>query len=108
MNSHEYANKLKQLADFLLNKPEFTTDFDAKFSYLRMYYYGRKGEFLAAVKALGSGKKEWSKDELRYIPDATDMLRLTVNRTAVCRLVKEAEYECEPLLSQAEEAAIGQ
>lgn len=107
MNSHEYANKLKELGDFLLAKPEFETPWSESNAYIGLYYWGGKDGFLSAVKALGTGTKEWGKDDLRYIPAGTDMLRLNISRASVCRLVKEAEYECEPLLSQAEEAEIG-
>jgi hypothetical protein len=105
MNSHEYAKKLNRLADLLLSKPEFETANSEAYSY-SIFSYWNKENFLGAVKALGSGKKEWQTDDLTFIPHGTDMLKLTIGRNKVCRKVKEAEYECEPLLSQAEEAAI--
>lgn len=107
MNSHAYANKLKELGDFLLTKPEFETPNGEDFSYVRFYYYSDKDGFLGAVKALGSGQKVANRDDFDFNPDGTHMLRLTANRSSVCRKVQEEKWECEPLLSQAEEAAIG-
>lgn len=107
MNSHEYANKLKELADFLLAKPEFETDGEPRVFF---WYWSDKQGFLGAVKALGSGEKKWSTDDLTFypagVPDGIHF-ELQIRRVAICRLVREAEYECEPLLSQAEEAEIG-
>lgn len=111
MSSHEYANKLKQLADFLLAKP----DFDARTVTVNefFWYWQDKQKFLDAVKALGSGRKEYeeglSGDVLFYpsgLPSDT-FFAVRVNRAAVCRKVQEEKWDCEPLLSQAEEAQVG-
>lgn len=106
MTSHEYAGKLKELADFLLSKPDFETKQSDKFAYIQFYYWTDKAEFLSAVKALGSGTKEWKEEEIIFSPLGTDMLRLQISRSAVCRLVQEAKYECEPLLSDDEVASL--
>ena len=107
MTSHEYAVKLKELAELLLSKPEFSTPYSERTAYTCLYYWSDKANFLEAVKALGSGKKEWGKTDLTYVPAYTNMLQIKVMRNAVCRLVREAEYDCEPLLSQAEEEQVG-
>jgi hypothetical protein len=107
MNSHEYANKLKELADFLLAKPEFETDAGPRIS---LYYWSQKEAFLGAVKALGKGRKEWTARDLDFRPDGLPdgvKLLLNIQRESVCRKVQEEKWECEPLLSQAEEAEIG-
>jgi len=107
MNSHKYAEKLRQLADVLLSKPEFNTPWEESLAYTTFYYWGDKSDFLGAVKALGAGKKDWCKGELIFLPEATDMLRFGISRSTVCRKVQEEKWECEPLLSDEEEAKIG-
>lgn len=105
MNSHEYAKQLRVLADFLDSKPEFET----KCKLYAFFSYYEKDDFLAAVKAVGSGKKEFTDNEIQFLPVINDNfihLRLTAPRSAVCRLVQEAKYECDPLLSPEEEAAL--
>lgn len=107
MNSHEYAMKLKELAEFLLGKPDFNMPWGEKHAYTILSYWGSKDDFLGAVRALGEGTKEWSRDDLTFVPSGTDMLHLQIARSKVCRKVQEEKWECEPLLSQAEEAQIG-
>lgn len=113
MTSHEYATKLKELAAFLEGVDEFPLpdywDYHIESCGLEHFsYYGEKEAFLAGVRALGSVKKQADKRDFAVLA-ANGLLKLSVNREAVCRLVKpaqEAVYECEPLLSQAEEAQI--
>jgi hypothetical protein len=116
-NSHTYAKNLRALADWLESKPAFPMrDVNVIAKPLYVTYYGDKDSFLAAVRALGAGKKEtdeYFKDDLIFratsCPEGTEF-KVHVNRSAVCRLVRpaqEAVYDCEPLLSQAEEAEIG-
>ena len=107
LTSHEYAKKLQQLADFLLSKPNFNTDWEEKYSYVTFNYYAKKADFLDAARSLGSGKKEWSDDRLKFVPNGTDMLKIYVSRSAVCRKVQEEKWECEPLLSAEEEERVG-
>jgi hypothetical protein len=110
MTSHEYAAKLKALAEALESKAEFILP-DYQDNYVLHHglesfsYYDRKDDFLSAVKAVGSGVKRVSNsgDSLEFLA-LSGMLRLTVYRTSVCRLVQEAKYECDPLLTPEEEA----
>jgi hypothetical protein len=103
MKSHEYAQKLKETAEYLLSKPEF------KVSYTTIYFghYWDKDEFLTAVRALGAGTKKYSDADLTFSPASPSPIYLSINRSTVCKLVRQAEYECELLLSQEEEAEIG-
>ena len=105
MNSHEYANKLKELAEFLLSRPEFETSTDRGPSIYQ--YFWSKEPFLAAVKALGAGTKEYDSTDLNYSPAAFPYMKVSISRTKVCRKVQEEKWECEPLLSQEEEMQIG-
>jgi hypothetical protein len=111
MKSHEYAERLQKVADLLAESPEFELP-SYMDSYLNQYgaarvrFYNDKEPFLAAVRALGSGRKGGNEQDLEFIHGD---LRLIVNRSAVCRLVKPAqpaEFECDPLLSQAEESEL--
>lgn|SRR5215831_11399992 len=114
MTSHEYAVKLLEVVRLLQTSAEFEMPVYTK-TYVENHgidhirYYADKELFLKAVRAVGSGKKIAGEDDSFTFAAADGLLRLSVNRDAVCRLVKPAvpaEYECEPLLSQAEEAEI--
>ena len=103
MKSHEYANRLNALAEFLLSKPEF--EFDSEPMLFQHYY--DKEPFLDAVRALGAGSKEYSETELIFRPSEHNELRIYINRDKVCRKVQQEKWECEPLLSPDEEAQVG-
>lgn len=103
MNSHEYANGLAEIAEFLLSKPAFDTRHSTPKPYL--YFWTEKEKFLEAVRALGAGTKEYKTDELFF--HAGDFVTLVVQRSAVCRKVQEEKWECEPLLSDSELQSIG-
>ena len=108
MTSHEYANRLKEIADFLLGRPEFEVAHG-------LYFYQRfddKDKFVAAAKALGSGVKSVSsifhEPEISFTPSAAKEFVITIPRDKVCRKVKDAEYECDPFFSPGElEAVLG-
>jgi len=105
MNSHEYAARLKAIADFLLLRPEFKA---ANKPMLFQMFYEKDG-FLAAVKALGSGTKEVSGGaypEVKFQSLACPELRLSIPRDKVCRKVQDVVWECEPFLSQQEEKSL--
>ena len=112
--SRDYAKKLRELADFLDNRPEFPLPDYSDLHYRSrgietLRYYSEKAPFLAAVKAVGTVTKCADGSDFMLVA-ANGLLQLCASRESVCRLVKpaqEAVYECEPLLSQAEEAAIG-
>jgi hypothetical protein len=115
MTSHEYAKQLRQLAELLESRPEFKLP-NYQHNYILengleyFAYHGDKSGFLEAVKAVGSGTKQaGDKWDFSFLA-LNGLLRLTVAREAVCRLVKpaqEAVYDCEPLLSQEEESSLG-
>jgi hypothetical protein len=96
MNSHEYAKRQLEEANYLLNKPAFDVpNYIKAKSYL--WYMFEKDHFLAAVKALGPGRKEIGDEYVEYHP--TDApLYIRIERNSVCKLVKPAEYDCEPFL----------
>ena len=112
MTSHEYSSRLRAAADKLDNAPEFEVpDYEesyiAKSGIVRLSYYGDKDGFLAAVRAIGGGVKGGDEQSLEF--KSGDIV-LRVNRDLLCRIVKPAqpaEYDCEPLLSQLEEASLG-
>jgi hypothetical protein len=108
LNSHEYARKLQALADFLLSRPEFDTQTDIIDG--SFWYWSDKEKFLAAVRALTPGRKEYGegteRDALYFYPSGVPQgtkLRLRVERALFCRKVQEEKWECEPLLSPGEE-----
>lgn len=94
MDSREYAQKLKDIAEFLDSRPEFN-------------YIGSKEDFVAAAKAIGDATKSVGDGEYanftltaKNCPD----LKLIIPRDAVCR--KTVKYECEPLFSHEEMEAL--
>lgn len=105
MTSHEYANRLKEIAEFLLSRPAFEV---ANMPLVLQMYYD-KDKFLAAALSLGSGKKEFtdgSWPEVKFFPDACPEIRLSIPRDKVCRKVQDVVWECEPFLSPEEEATL--
>lgn len=113
MTSREYANRLRVIADVLEASPEFTLPNYSDSHYKdhgidNLRFYDEKEPFLAAVRAIGNGRKVVDERYYNFVV-ADGLLHISVNREAVCRIVKPAqvaEYECEPLLSQAEEAQL--
>lgn len=103
MNSHEYAEERRKQAEFLLSKPAFKMP--GSVTKLFICFYGKE-QFVEAVKALGTGKKEYNHNDLDFIPDGTEIV-LSISRSQVCKLVSPAVYDCEPLLSREEEDALG-
>lgn len=110
MTSHEYAKKLRELAMHLelaesFELPDYQENYHKGYGLVSFRYQDDKTGFLAAVKAVGAGKKQAISND--FIFSCFDgALRLSVQRNSVCRLVKPAEYECEPLLSRAEEGLL--
>lgn len=102
MRSHEYAQKLHEIATFLESKPEFETGATPRLSF---YFWFDKENFLAAVRALGSGKKVFSGSDFRYEVSAAP-ISAVISRDKVCRKVRDEEWECEPLLSPQEEETL--
>jgi hypothetical protein len=104
MKSHEYAEGMKQAAEFLLSRPEFETQMDPL---VYLGYYLSKEKFLDVVRALGSGHKEYQNGAIKFENEKHGAkIQVSIRRSEVCRLVKAAEYECVPLLSIEEEASL--
>ena len=104
ITTHELATALQRTAEFLLSKPDLpgVPEFSNN---THMFYNGYEDEdkdaFLRLVRAFGSGKKEWDKDNVTFTPDGT-VLHMQIPRSLICRKIKDAEYECDPLFDPSE------
>ena len=111
MDSHAYADVLAEVAEGLRQRPAFELPNYTREIHLRLQYFSDKDRFLRAARAIGSGTKTVNDSAGEYkFTAAFGPLTIVADRTAVCRIVKPAqpaEYECEPLLEQEEEAGIG-
>lgn len=107
MNSHEYANWLQRLAEFLLSRPQFDLYLGAP--KIHCYFGSDKPKFLRAAKSLGAIKKTYTERprDIEVAPVAFPEFIVYASRDVVCRKVQEEKWECEPLLSQDEESEIG-
>lgn len=110
MTSHDYAKKLRALAERLesapvFDAPNYQENYVAKYGVEHFGYNDDKQGFLSAVRAMGSGRKVINGDNLDFFA-ADEMLRLSIYRTAVCKLIRPAEYDCPPLLSEDEERQV--
>lgn len=104
--SHDYARDLQKMADWLLTRPAFETG-----GYSRGHHYFRfyeKDQFVDAAKSLGTGKKQFTADEISFKVELPfGSINIEAPRNIVCRLVRPAEYECDPFLSPEEEKSLG-
>lgn len=98
MNSHEYAEKLRGEADYLLTKDPFKIP-DYMSGPTSFWYMWDKEPFLGAVRAVGSGRKEMQVDYVLFHPTDAPIF-LKIDRNKVCKLVVPAQYDCEPFLSE--------
>ena len=107
-SSREYAKSLRKMADWLDARPEFPIGGYHKPLLLAEYY--DKPDFLAVVKAVGPGKKNYtdgSFPKFEYTPvDGEFLVRVSIARDKVCTKVQEAKWECEPMLSPEDVEAI--
>lgn len=105
--SHDYARRLQELAAFLLSRDSFVLPYSEPTSYHHFHYY-EKEPFVAAVRALGSGKKKITETGIEFIvtPPGSH-ISLEAPRNLLCRLIRPAEYDCDPLLSPEEEKSLG-
>ncbi|HLW51247.1 MAG TPA: hypothetical protein VKW06_00260 [Candidatus Angelobacter sp.] len=106
--SHDLARALQQTAEWLLSRPSFQIEerFDAMT--WQSINFSQKDKFLAAVRAIGTGKKAFRPHEVEVkaeIPGGR--IYLKAPRDLVCRLIRPAEYECDPFLSPEEEKQLG-
>ena len=99
LTSHEYAAELRRIATYLESRPEFGTEQYSAFTYLSFY---DKDMFVAAAKAIGNAKKEFTDGSyaelLLNVVGAP--IRLSIARDKVCK--KTVTYDCEPLFSAEE------
>jgi hypothetical protein len=104
MDSHEYAEKLREASEVLKSRPAFEIN---SVPFTHMYFSFEKDKFISAVKALGSGKKEVDQYYVTFKPSSIPVIQLYIDRNSVCRKVQEEKWDCEPLLSELEDAQVG-
>lgn len=101
------AAELRRLADSLDKEPEVKISRP-----IVAFYHGAdrdKPSFLAEVSLFPRPLTKTYDDrevEVSYKNDGI-LVYAKINRNAVCKMVKPAEYECEPLLSQEELDEVG-
>jgi len=106
-SSHEYARNLQKLGEWLLSRPEFEIGRYSAIPF-SIFNYWDKDQFLAAARALGTGKKQFTEREVQFeVVLPFGEIRCDAPRDKVCRLIRPAEYECDPFLTDAELAQIG-
>ena len=106
--SHEYARNVKAFAEFLLSRPEFEMPWTPTYLGIVRYWGGDKERFLAAARALGTGKKKYEHDDIEFtVTHEWGEFTIRAPRNSVCRLVRPAQYECDPFFSDAELSEIG-
>ncbi len=104
MKASKLATSLAKVANLIYNG-----DFKTDESKLYLFWdFSDKKNFLAAVKAVGPGRKEFDGDKIKFIPKLESDIHLVLRapRNLVCKLVSEAVYDCEPLLSKEEESKL--
>lgn len=107
VDSHEYARALQHAAEFLLSRPAFNTNMTRAYSY-NFFRYHEKELFVAAVKAVGSGVKEFTDSDIKVLYRQGDVeITIEAPRNTLCRLIRPAEYDCDPFLSPDEEKNLG-
>ena len=97
--SHDWARELEKTAAFLLSKAE--VEIGPKVPETRGWFFSEKEVFLNLVRALKPGKKVMTENYVDFYPTGVN-IQLTINRSLVCKRLNP-EYECEPLLSEAED-----
>jgi len=98
VKSHQIAKQLRATAEFLEARQDLELLSNPA---INLFFWNEKESFIEAVKSLLPGKKEYKGNEVIFTPEGT-VLRLWLNRSAVCRKVQEEKWECEPLLSPEE------
>ena len=108
-DSHEFAVRMKQIADYLLARDSFKitrcaviSDYDGKFSMT----FDDKEEFVKAVKIVGDAKKSYTDGDYSYlqVEAVYAPIELKISRDKVCK--KVVKFECEPLFSEEEVEAL--
>ena len=105
MDSHELAKAMQDTAEYLLSRPSFETPSVSHSLYLGNYW-DDKERFITSVKALGTGRKEYSGSDLIYRSATPVEIWACISRDKACRKVQEKKWECGPLLTSDEEAGL--
>lgn len=104
--SHDFATELELMAQWLRSRPAFSWPRTVS-NYTPIHTWDKE-EFVACVKGLGTGTKEFTDSEVKFtVTVGQSKIVVMVPRNKVCRLVRPAEYDCEPFLSQSEEESLG-
>jgi len=99
MNTREYAVELRKAADFLDTRPAFKLE-----SYetgTTRFTFWNKASFVAAAKAIGDAKKEYTSFDDLLLTSKHAKVVLSIARDKVCR--KIVTFECDPLFTPEEE-----
>lgn len=96
--SHDYARELHRVADWFLERPEFIWPYSEPGESVFLYT-SSKEEFVRIVRALGSGKKEFTETAVKYtVSIPPSRIQVEARREVLCRLIQPAQWECDPLL----------
>lgn len=121
--SHDMARNLQLAAEWILARPEFEVGSEAYAESYNYAFFTEKPQFLAAIKAIGAGRKEWGDTTITFVADIPGgRISISAPRTLACRVVRQAEteevvqtvtrivrpaeYDCDPFLTPAEEAVL--
>ena len=104
--ARDVANELRKLADALDKEPK-TEVAQPLFSFIN----NTKEKFMASARLLPRPLAKVIQQDFVALENPNHReepiwYRSEVNRNLVCELVSPAVYKCEPLLSEAEEAAL--
>jgi hypothetical protein len=98
VDSHEFARKQQKEAEYLLSKPAFKVPSHMEREEYFWYMWDREG-FVEAVKALGAGIKSIGPEYVEFRPKDAPVY-ISIERDKVCKMVRPAEYDCEPWLTE--------
>jgi hypothetical protein len=99
MTNLEYANSLRQVADFIESHPDFPQPHHT----ISVHAWGGKGPFLSAVVLLKDGgtvqktaddpEKTWPRYHAKRLFGGIT-LDIGIDRSEICKLVRPAQYDC--------------
>lgn len=102
--SHDYAKNLQLMAEWLLSHDAFQLPGHSYASGHHYFHFCDKEPFLACAKSLGSFKKDFTDSAIKLNVELPfGDVAVEAPRNLVCRMVRAAEYDCEPLLSPDDE-----
>lgn len=105
MTSHELAHAMIATAEFLLAHDSFNTPSPSHSLYLGSFW-DDKESLIAMVRAVGNVTKSYSQHDLEVRTKTPVEIWTRISRDKVCRKIQDAKYECEPLLTPDDEAAL--